>query len=219
MGRAEGSRIGTAIVVVVAAAVGAWLVEASYESSREPIAAQERAALVARLNSVLDPALRGRDLTTARVAVADEALLGTGAPMDVFVVRDGASPVATVVSVVAPHGYNSAIHLLVGISPDGVVTGARAVRHRETAGLGDAIDSGKSDWILQFNGRSLAAPERGLWALRQDDGEVDAIAGATVTSRAVVASVKNALLYFEQHAAELYAAAELDSALDDDGRH
>ena len=120
---------------------------------------------------------------------------------------------------VAPHGYNASISLLIGVSPAGEVTGVRAVRHRETTGLGDAIDAAKSDWIEQFTGKTLAAPAAALWAVEQDDGEFDSITGATVTSRAVVTAVKNTLLYFEQHRDELYAAAAAAAAdADDDER-
>jgi len=112
-----------------------------------------------------------------------------------------------VFATVAPHGYNASIELLIGVSPIGTVTGVRAVRHRETKGLGDAIETAKSDWIMQFDGKALTAPPPELWALAQDEGEFDAISGATVTSRAIVAAVKGTLLYFEQHRDELYARA------------
>lgn len=201
------SLAGTVLVLVLATVGAGAAIDAAYEWSRDRVAAHERAELVARLNSVLDPALSNRDLTTTRVVVSDEALLGSATPVDAFVVDDGTRPVATVLSVIAPHGYNAPIQLLVGLSPQGVVTGARVVRHRETVGLGDAIDSAKSRWILQFDARALVAPERALWAIRSDDGAFDAISGATVTSRAVVSAVKNALLYFERHRDTLYAAA------------
>jgi electron transport complex protein RnfG len=83
--------------------------------------------------------------------------------------------------------------------------------------LGDAIETAKSDWILQFDGKTLAAPLPALWAIDQDDGEFDAISGATVTSRAVVAAVKSTLLYFDRHRDELYVrAAEAAAAAETD---
>ncbi len=212
MAKAEGSSIGTLLIcgaVAVAAVLG---VKSAYEGSRGQIAANERARVVARLNSVLDPSLRGRDLTTTRLAISDAALLGSNEPVDVFVIGEADAPVAVLFASVAPHGYNAAINLLVGVSSTGVVTGVRAVGHRETAGLGDAIDIAKSAWIEQFTGKSLAAPAQAQWGVEQDDGEFDSITGATVTSRAVVTAVKNALLYFEQHRTELYEAAAVAAA-------
>jgi electron transport complex protein RnfG len=207
MASGEGNSLKTGLAVVLLAAAGLYAVDAAYDWSDDRIAANERARVVARLNSVLEPALRGRDLTTTLLAVTDEELLGTAGPVDVFVLTDRGAPMAIVFATVAPHGYNAAIDLLIGVAPIGTVTGVRAVRHRETQGLGDAIDTAQSDWILQFDGKALTAPPPQLWAIVQDEGEFDAISGATVTSRAVVAAVKNTLLYFEQHRDELYTRA------------
>jgi electron transport complex protein RnfG len=210
-------------LLVTAAAIGAcaaaafYVVQAAYDWTDDRIAANERARVVARLNSVLEPPLRGRDLTTTLIGVSDAELLGTSAPIDVFVLTERGAPMATVFATVAPHGYNASIGLLIGVSPIGTVTGVRAVRHRETQGLGDAIDAAKSDWILQFDGKALGAPSLALWAIDQDDGAFDAISGATVTSRAVVTAVKNTLLYFEQHRDEIYARAAEAAAAETDG--
>jgi electron transport complex protein RnfG len=218
MANAKGKPLATAVVAAALAAAALYAVDVVYDWSDELIAANERARVVARLNSVLEPALRGRDLTTTRLAVTDAELLGSDGPIDVFVLTDRGAPMATVFATVAPHGYNAAIGLLVGISPIGTVTGVRAVRHRETQGLGDAIETAKSDWILQFDDKALTAPPPELWAIRQDDGEFDAISGATVTSRAVVAAVRDTLLYFVEHRDELYArAAEAAAAAEANG--
>jgi electron transport complex protein RnfG len=216
MANVEGSVIGTLLIGGVLAVAAAVALTSTHEWSRGRIAANDRARIVARLNSVLDPSLRGRDLTTTRLAVTDVERLGSDDPVDVFVIGEAGEPVAVLFASVAPHGYNAAINLLVGVSPAGAVTRVRAVAHRETAGLGDAIDAAKSDWIEQFNARSLTAPVIGQWAVEQDDGEFDAITGATVTSRAVVTAVKNTLLYFEQHRTELYAAAAAAAATPDE---
>ncbi|HUQ52639.1 MAG TPA: RnfABCDGE type electron transport complex subunit G [Gammaproteobacteria bacterium] len=218
MANAEGSRLVTVLLAAAIVVAAGIAVTSAYEWSSGRIAANERARVVARLNSVLDSSLRGRDLTTTRLDITDAELLGSDDPVDVFVVSEAGEPVAVLFASVAPHGYNAAINLLIGVSPAGVVTGVRAVRHRETSGLGDAIESAKSAWIEQFSGKTLASPDAILWAVQQDDGAFDAITGATVTSRAVVAAVKNTLLYFDRHRSELYAAAAAAAAADDDGR-
>lgn len=211
MDKARGGPTKTLLAVAAIAAIATFIVDASYEWSHERIAVNQRARLAARLNSVLDPGLRSHDLATTRVSATDEALLGSASSVDVFVAMENGQPVATVFASIA-HGYNAAIGLLIGISPQGTVTGVRAVAHRETPGLGDGIDAAKSDWITQFTGTNLATPTLELWAVDQDDGEFDSITGATVTSRAVVAAVKNTLLYFGQHRDELYSAAAAATA-------
>ena len=212
MAKPDGNVVLTTVALIVVAAATVYAATAAYRWSHERIEANERARVVARLNSVLEPALRNRDLTTTRVSATNAELLGSDEPIDVFVLTENGTPMASVFTTVAPHGYNASIDLLVGVSPLGVVTGVRAVRHRETTGLGDAIDSSKSDWILQFDGKSLQAPAAPLWTVDQDEGQFDSITGATVTSRAVIDAARNTLLYFQRHRDELYASAAAAAA-------
>jgi electron transport complex protein RnfG len=215
---AQGGPIRTLLLVGIVAATAAFIVSASYEFSKERIAANERARLIASLNSVLDPRLRSHDLGTVHLSVTDLELLGDDEPVDVFVAMESEMPAAVVFASVAPNGYNASIRMLVGVSPAGALTGVRVVSHRETPGLGDAIDASKSNWILQFDGLTLAMPPLPMWAVDKDDGHFDTITGATVTSRAVVQGVKSTLLYFERHRDELFenaAAAATNSASDD----
>ena len=83
--------------------------------------------------------------------------------------------------------------------------GVRVSMHRETPGLGDAIEIQRSDWVLGFDGRSLDDPEPERWAVRRDGGAFDQLTGATITPRTVVKAVKNALIYFQTHRPELFA--------------
>jgi len=195
----EGNVVLTVVVAGVLAAAAIFGVRAAYDFSHERIAMNQRARLVARLNSVLDPALLDHDLTTTHLSFSDAELLGSATRSTCFVISDQGQPVATVFASVAPHGYNAPIDLLVGVGADSNVAGVRAVRYRETPGLGDLINRDKSSWIEQFRGKTLLAPPGDKWLVKQDEGQFDSITGATVTSRAVVAAVKNALLYFEQH--------------------
>jgi electron transport complex protein RnfG len=203
MADAEGGPIRTLLLIGVVAAAAAFMVSASHEFSKDRIAANERARLIASLNSVLDPSIRSHDLRTVRLSVTDRELLGDDDPIDVYVAIDAGVPVAAVFATSSTDGYNAAIRLLIGVSASGAVTGVRAVSHRETPGLGD----GKSKWILQFDASTLAMPPLPMWAVDKDDGHYDSITGATVTSRAVVKGVKNTLLYFERHRDELFSAA------------
>ena len=213
MAAAEGGPIRTAVLAVIIAVAAAFAISASHDFSKERIAANRRARLIASLNSVLDPALRERDLATVRIDVTDAAL--GNEPVDVYVAEDGDTPVAAVFATTETEGYNSTIHLMIGVSPGGVLTGVRAISHRETPGLGDQIDIQKSKWITQFDGKSLDMPERSLWLVDKDDGKFDSITGATVTSRGVVKGVKNTLLYFDRHRDELFTAAAAARSHDD----
>lgn len=213
MAATEGSALRTLLLVGVIAVGAAALVSGSYEFSRDRIEANRQARLLQNLQSVLDAAVSEAALNPTRIQASDPQRLGYEDPVDVYIVRDDDRPRAAVFPAVAPDGYHAPIHLLIGVSADGVVTGVRVVEHRETPGLGDVIEIAKSDWILQFDGRSLRSPEPPLWTLDDDDGRFDSITGATVTARAVVGGVRSGLEFYEARSAELFARAA-DEATD-----
>jgi Na+-translocating ferredoxin:NAD+ oxidoreductase subunit G len=155
------------------------------------IAANERAERLARLHELVpsgsyDNAL-AEDFVERPVDGADRPA------QPVYRARRAGQPVALVVGSTAPDGYAGPIALLVAIGPDGTVRAVRVAAHQETPGIGDFIDRSRSDWINVFSGRSLTNPEALQWQVRSDGGDFDAVAGATVTSRAVIGGVRRAL--------------------------
>ena len=83
-------------------------------------------------------------------------------------------------------GYGGFLKLMVGIDPEGKIAGVRVLEHQETPGLGAKIVEvrpGESEpWFL--------AAFRGLPARRIGLKDIQAITGATITSRAVVEAVR-----------------------------
>ena len=114
------------------------------------------------------------------------------------------APVAALFAVTARDGYAGPIRILVGVGIDGTVTGVRIVEHRETPGLGDRIDQSRSDWVYQFDGRSLLNPAEADWLLEVDGGEFDQLTGASVTPRAVIKAIRDTLIYFDAHRDEIF---------------
>ena len=91
---------------------------------------------------------------------------------------------------VLPVGFNGEITLMVGIDHEGKVLGISVVSQAETAGLGAVIaDGGEKGQSF----RNQFAGMEGLLAVKKDGGEVEAVSGATISSRAVVKGVNAAL--------------------------
>lgn len=101
------------------------------------------------------------------------------------------------------YGYGGRIGLLMAVDVDGRIVGVRVTKHNETPGLGDKIDVARHDWIRAFDGTSLQQPEPARWAVKKDGGAFDQFAGATITPRAVVATVKKGLGFLAAHRTEL----------------
>jgi electron transport complex protein RnfG len=138
-----------------------------------------------------------------RIEVSEPDLLGSGVTR-VYRIRGGGEPVAVVLDPVVPDGYAGPIKLLVSVLADGTLGGVRVLAHRETPGLGDKIETAKSDWALSFDGKSLADPTEEKWKVKRDGGIFDQFTGATITPRAIVKTVKNTLLFVRQQGAALY---------------
>ena len=86
------------------------------------------------------------------------------------------------------------------------LTGFAVLESRETPGLGDAIEVERSDWILGFDGLALGKPPVKQWAVERDGGEFDQLTGATVTPRAIVKAVRDALIYFSENRDAIFSA-------------
>ncbi len=119
--------------------------------------------------------------------------------MTAWVARQDGRPMGLILPVVASDGYSGEIRLLVGVNLKGKVLGVRVTSHRETPGLGDKVETKKSDWIYAFEGRSLGNPDLKEWTVKKDGGTFDQFTGATITPRAVVTTVRDTLVYFREH--------------------
>lgn len=194
----------TGLLLFAFAAIGTSLVAVTYEQTRDQILRNERQVLRRHLNQVVNPERYDNNLLQDRIEVNAPAL-GVDAPVTVYRARMQGIPVAAVFRTVAPDGYNGPIRLLVGIDVNGVITGVRVLSHRETPGLGDAIDAGRSDWIHNFAGRSLGDPPAPRWKVERDGGAFDQFTGATITPRAVVNAIRRTLVYFEAHRKDVFA--------------
>lgn len=183
------------------AALVGLVVGISWDSTRERIANNEAQRVLAELTAILPQALY--DNEPHRDVIEME--LPGDEPRQIWRARRDGKPAAAVLSSLAPDGYSGQIRLLVAITIDGQVLGVRVTSHSETPGIGDAIEMRKTAWIDSFTGRSLADPERSRWRLRKDGGDFDAISGATISSRAVVAATRRAVQYFDLHREDIFA--------------
>ncbi|MGD8560780.1 MAG: electron transport complex subunit RsxG [Gammaproteobacteria bacterium] len=187
----------TAVLLALFAVTGTGLVAFTYEKTKPFIAEAERKALLESLHSVVKPQTHNNQLFNDRIYVTSQRYLGTEKPLPVFRARQNGEPVAAIITTVAPDGYSGDIKLLIGVHYDGTLASVRVIAHRETPGLGDAIDTRRSDWIHVFDGLSLQNPDPKAWKVARDGGRFDQLTGATITSRAVVKAVFKALQYYE----------------------
>lgn len=103
-------------------------------------------------------------------------------------------------------GYTGAIDLLIAIDANGKLLSVKTLEQRETPGLGGYIGEWPNTWLQAFSGKSRNDPPDAGWALKKDQGQFDQMAGATITSRAAINAIQDALRYFDEHRALLLGA-------------
>jgi electron transport complex protein RnfG len=99
-----------------------------------------------------------------------------------FVIYEGDS-IAGYTFLASGNGYSGAISMLVGINPDYTIKDVAILSQTETPGLGSRIT--EKEFTGQFAG--LAADDI---VLSKDGGSIDAVTGATISSRAVTDTIR-----------------------------
>ncbi|MBJ6138199.1 electron transport complex subunit RsxG [Marinobacter litoralis] len=167
--------------------------------TKNRIIEQAERAEAKALFEIIPESQHDNDLLKDVVTLPADSQLPSQDPVQVWVARSSGQPVGIIMPTTAPDGYSGDIRLLVGINMDGEIMGVRVTNHRETPGLGDRIETRKSDWIYNFDGRSLSNPRPRLWNVKKNGGVFDQFTGATITPRAIVKAVQRSLVYFQEH--------------------
>ena len=198
------------LILAGLAAVCTALVAVTHAITAPRIVANEQAYLEQSLAPVLKGIEYDGALLGSTIVIPAPNDLPGNEPVTVYRVYANEVPAAALFVVNAPGGFAGPIRLLIGIAANGQLTGIRVLDHRETPGLGDGIESDKSDWIHQFTGRSPGDPPALAWRIRRDGGEFDQLTGASITPRAVIRGIRDTLTYFAENKATVFAEVAAD---------
>lgn len=82
-------------------------------------------------------------------------------------------------------GFNGLVKLMVGFKPNGNIQNIQILDQKETPGLGTKMKG--DNFLKQFRGKN---PSSYKLKVKKDGGDIDALTGATISSRAFAASVQ-----------------------------
>lgn len=195
--------------VILFTALSAWV----YLFTKPTIEASAREERLVFFNQVLPRELYNNDPITDTITLPPEPALGQHFPTQVYRARLNGKPAGLIIEAIAPDGYSGDIKMLIGLDANGRLLSVRVTEHKETPGLGDYIDPKKDrnkarPWITQFD--NLPALSDVQWHVKKDGGSFDAVAGATVTPRAVVKAVHKAVQFAQANLTMLFAPAAND---------
>lgn len=92
-------------------------------------------------------------------------------------------------------GYGGKLEIITGITVDGTISGVVVLSQNETPGLG--ANCTKSDFLDQYKSN---IPQNGFSVVKSSprENEIQALTGATITSKAITQAVNDALRFYQQ---------------------
>lgn len=169
------------IIAMVSGAVLAYV----YQATTPAIAQQKELALKQAILEVVPGANSFIELSTTETAAASTGQPSAANGARVFEASKASGDRAGLAVLAEGPGFQGMIKLMIGVDPNsGTITGLKVLEQLETPGLGARI---AEEWFQdQFRGKSIDDQ----FLVKQD---VDAITGATISSRAVATIVKDTL--------------------------
>lgn len=169
-----------------------------YGITKEPIEAADAATAQAAYQKVFEEAASFEEYETFDKEAAASLMDENGYADEikgVQVAKDGSgSDLGYVVTVMAKDGSQANITFSVGIANDGTVNGYSITSIAETPGLGDKAKN--EEFYSQFQNKQVESFD----VVKQapaSDSEIEAISGATITSRAMTNGVNACITYFQ----------------------
>lgn len=165
------------------------------EITKEPIAQQEAKAKAEACKAVFtdaDDFAAIEDLSGAADALESAGLTGKADVNEAYEAKKGGETVGYVITVTDHEGYGGDIQFSVGVSTDDTLTGISILSIGETAGLG--MKAKNADFQEQFVG--LPATGNLEYTKTGEEGKIDALSGATVTTNAMTNGTNAAIAFY-----------------------
>ena len=166
-----------------------------HDVTKEPIAIMEENSKLAAFRSVFPEAVEFEEIDEAAIPFANDDSGQNGCDIDsASLAKDSSgNPIGYVINVTSHEGYGGDITVSMGIDNEGTVKGIEMLKISETAGLG--MKAKEDGFRNQFAGKNVAQFSYTKTGAASDF-EIDAISGATITTKAVTNAVNAGLDYF-----------------------
>lgn len=174
------------IVLLLISGLAGVLLGFVHDITLEPIAKTEAAAKQKAMNEILPDA---DEFKVSQVQLTDKVLEVNEGYKDGKIVGYAIK--------VSPKGYSGAIEMMVGVSTSGEIGGIKILKHTETPGLG--ANAPNPEFSGLFAGKSADSTLVVVKGASTSDNQISAITGATITSKAVVLGVNDALEFYNSN--------------------
>ena len=185
------------LILLAITLLSGLILGAVYGITKEPIERQKKLAQDEACREVFD--VQGATISFEEVELQtleapEEVLMSLGFPNDtvdrVLAAQDESGELwGYVVSIVSHEGYGGDIRLYLGVTQDGITNGISILEISETPGLGMRAEEVLKPQFIKRFADQFTYTKSGA----ELDSEIDAISGATITTKAVVNAVNGGI--------------------------
>lgn len=189
-----------ALILMAITLVSGILLGLVYEITKEPIAQSEAKAQQEAYMAVfpgaeeLSEPENKEELLAGAADILAESGFQDNTVEDCYLVQAQGETAGIVINLTSHAGYGGDINFSMGIAADGTVTGVEILTISETAGLG--MRATEEEFKGQFRDKktdAFSVTKTGASA----DNEIDALSGATITSKAMTNGVNAGICFYK----------------------
>jgi len=170
------------LVLLIIASLSSGLLAFVYSLTKDAIAEANKKKKIEALSMVL-PEFNNEPIDESFMVATD------GDSIVCYVGKNGDEIVGVAFESYTDIAFSGVFTVMVGFQPNGTIYNTVMLEHKETPGLGDKAEKGKTDWSDQYNGKDPASNDI---SVTKDGGEIDGITAATISSRAYSDAVQRA---------------------------
>lgn len=180
------SMTSTLIIITVIAGVSLGLVNDVTKGPKEQARLERK---IAALEKVLPEFNNNpvQDLVSLKLDGIEDSL-------EIYPAKQGEDLIGIAIVGASEKGFNGLVKVMTGFDLEGTIQNTVVLEQDETPGLGTKVKEEK--FIQQFRGKN---PASFSLVVKKDRGDVDALTGATITSRAFNEAVQNAYNAFLEY--------------------
>lgn len=209
MAKKESTFLNMVLTLFVVTGVAAIALAFVYKATKGPIEEAKLKKLKAAINIVV-PGAEDAEINDEPIKVS--AIDGVN-DLEFYEVKKDGIIIGTAIKTFTNIGFSGYMSVMVGFDENGVIIDSNILEHKETPGLGDKTCKSVSNWNERFVGKD---PKEFILKVKQDDGHVDAITAATITSRAYCDAIQRAYDTFMKYKSETLVVVNQDISNNDE---
>lgn len=195
----KSSFVNMVVVLFIVSAVAATALAFVYQATKDPIAE----AKLEKKKKAIGQVVPEFDTLFNPINNMFKIALAEGDSLECYPTKNGEKFTGYAIKANTKKGFSGEFWIMVGFTPNGKIYKTSVLEHKETPGLGDKMQKNKGDWSEQFT--NLNVPDIQdidgdgiLIEVKNDQGTIDAITAATITSRGFCDATERAYNAFKK---------------------